>query len=92
MEFIKVMVTIAYRPMGFAVVTTMESGCKFNAGYYLSKMLTLLSEWWCDGGRGNLGNLISMPMRFVSTKPQFRRSSWPGTRWQSQPIRPSHRI
>jgi hypothetical protein len=52
------MLNIVWSPTEFAVVTALESGCKFNAGYYVSKMLTLLSEWWCERGGGNFGNLI----------------------------------
>jgi hypothetical protein len=54
----KVMLSILCGPIGFAVVTALESGCKFNAGYYVSKVLTPLSEWWCEPGGGNFGNLI----------------------------------
>jgi hypothetical protein len=35
----------------------LESGCKFNAGYYVSKVPTQLSEWLCEGGGGNYPNL-----------------------------------
>jgi hypothetical protein len=42
----KVMTNIMWSRRGFAVVTTLESWCKFNAGYYVSKLLTTLSEWW----------------------------------------------
>jgi hypothetical protein len=42
----------------FIVVTSLGSGCKCNAGYYVSKLLTPLSEWWCERGGGNFGNLI----------------------------------
>jgi hypothetical protein len=41
----KVMLTIVWDPTEFAVVT-LDSGCKFNAGYYVSEVLTPLSEWW----------------------------------------------
>jgi hypothetical protein len=40
----KVILTIVWDPTAFAVVIALESGCKFNAGYYVSKMLTQLSE------------------------------------------------
>jgi hypothetical protein len=39
---------IMWVPTAFAVVTAIESGCKFNMGYYVSKVLTRLSEWWCE--------------------------------------------
>jgi hypothetical protein len=52
----KVMLTIVYGPTGFAVVTALGSGCKFNAGYYVSTVLTPLSEWWRERGGGNFGN------------------------------------
>jgi hypothetical protein len=43
---------------GFRVVTVLESGWKFNAGYYVSKVLTPLSEWWRECGGGNFRKLI----------------------------------
>jgi hypothetical protein len=52
------MLTIVWGPTGFAVVIALESGCKFNAGYDVSKVLTPLSEWWCERGGGNFRNLI----------------------------------
>jgi hypothetical protein len=42
-----VMLTIMWSSMGFAAVIALESGCKFNAGYYVSRVLTVLSEWQC---------------------------------------------
>jgi hypothetical protein len=45
-------------PTGFAAVTALESGCKFNAGYYVTKVLTPLSEWWCERGGGDFRKLI----------------------------------
>jgi hypothetical protein len=44
------MLSIVCGPTGFAVVTAIDSGCKFNAGYYVSKVLTPLSEWWRERG------------------------------------------
>jgi hypothetical protein len=38
------MLTIVLTATGFAVVTALESGCKFNTGSYMSKVLTFLSE------------------------------------------------
>jgi hypothetical protein len=52
----KVMLTIALDQTGFASVTALDSGCKFNADYYVSKVLTPLSEWWCERGGGNFEN------------------------------------
>jgi hypothetical protein len=40
----KVILTIVCGPTRFAVVIAVGSGCKFNTGHYVSKMLTLLSE------------------------------------------------
>jgi hypothetical protein len=40
----KMMVIIMSGPTGFTFVTAIESGCKFNAGYYVSKSLTSLCE------------------------------------------------
>jgi hypothetical protein len=39
------MLAIVWDPTGFVVVTALNTGYKFNAGYYVSKMLTPLSEW-----------------------------------------------
>jgi hypothetical protein len=33
----KVMLTIVWSPTGFAVVTALDNGWKFNAGYYVTK-------------------------------------------------------
>jgi histone-lysine N-methyltransferase SETMAR len=52
------MLTIVCGAAGFAVVTAIESGCKFNAGYYVSKVLTPLSEWWRERGGGDFRKLI----------------------------------
>jgi histone-lysine N-methyltransferase SETMAR len=52
------MLTILWDPTEFAAVTAIDSGCKFNAGYYVSEMLTPLSEWWRERGAGNFGKLI----------------------------------
>jgi hypothetical protein len=40
----KVMFILTWTPTGFAVVTALENRCKFNASYYVSKVLTPLSE------------------------------------------------
>jgi transposase len=40
------------------VVTALENGCKFNAGYYVSKVLTPLSEWWRARGSGDFRKLV----------------------------------
>jgi hypothetical protein len=53
----KVMLPIMWDPNAFAVVTAIESECKFNAGYCVSKILTPLPEWLCEGGGGNFGDL-----------------------------------
>jgi hypothetical protein len=45
-------------PTEFAVVTDLENGCKFNAGYYVSKVPIPLSEWWCERGGGDFRKLI----------------------------------
>jgi hypothetical protein len=52
------MLTLVCGPTGFAVVTAIESWCKFNAGYYVSKMLTPLSEWLRERGGGEFRKLI----------------------------------
>jgi hypothetical protein len=52
------MLTIVWDPTVCAVVTALNSGCKFTAGYYVSEVLTLLSEWWRERGAGHGGNLI----------------------------------
>jgi hypothetical protein len=53
-----VILTIVWVSTGFAVVTALDRACKFNAGYYVSKVLTPLSEWWRERGGGNFGKLI----------------------------------
>jgi hypothetical protein len=52
------MLTLVWDPTGFAVVAAIESGCKFNAGYDVSKLLTPLSEWLRERGGGNCRKLI----------------------------------
>jgi histone-lysine N-methyltransferase SETMAR len=47
--------------MQIAFATALENGCKFNAGYYVSKVLTPLSEWWRERGGGNFRKLIGHP-------------------------------
>jgi hypothetical protein len=54
----KVMLTTVWDPTEFAVVTALDSGCKFNAGYSLSEVLTPLSEWWRERGGGDFRKLI----------------------------------
>jgi hypothetical protein len=49
-----VMLTLMWDSTGFAAVIATESGCKFNIGDYVSKMLTPLSEWWRERGGGDL--------------------------------------
>jgi hypothetical protein len=43
------------------VVTVLESGCKFNSGYDVNKVLIPLSEWWCECGGGTFRKLIIHP-------------------------------
>jgi hypothetical protein len=57
----KVILPIVWDSTGFAVVTAIESGCKFNMGYYVSKVPTPLSKWWRERGGGNFGKLIVHP-------------------------------
>jgi hypothetical protein len=38
------MLTIVWDPTEFAVMTALESGCKFNTGYHANKVLTPLAE------------------------------------------------
>jgi histone-lysine N-methyltransferase SETMAR len=52
------MLMIVLDATGSAVVTALDSGCKFNAGYSVSEVLTPLSEWWREYGGGNFGKLI----------------------------------
>jgi hypothetical protein len=77
----KVMLTIVWHPTEFAVVTALDSECKFNTGYYVSEVLTPLSEWWGERGGGNFGRLIVHADKARPPKPPCRSSSWPGTRW-----------
>jgi hypothetical protein len=53
------MLAIVCGPTGFAVVIALESGCRFNSGYYVSKMLTLLSESWRERWRGDFRKVIA---------------------------------
>jgi hypothetical protein len=50
------MLTIVWDPTEFAVLTAIDSGGKFNAGYYVSEVLTPFSEWWRERGGGFFGN------------------------------------
>jgi hypothetical protein len=51
------MLTIVWNPNGFHLVDVLPGGCKFNAGYSMSKVLGRLSEWR-QGQRGEaLGKL-----------------------------------
>jgi histone-lysine N-methyltransferase SETMAR len=52
------MLTIVWDPTEFAVVTALDSGCKFNAGCYVSEVLTPLPEWWRERGDGDSRKLI----------------------------------
>jgi hypothetical protein len=52
------MLTILWDPTEFAVAIGLESGRKFNTGYYVSKLLTQFSEWWCKPGGGDFRKLI----------------------------------
>jgi histone-lysine N-methyltransferase SETMAR len=52
------MISIVWDSTESAVVTAIDSGCKFNAGYYVSKGLTPLSEWWRERGCGNFRKLM----------------------------------
>jgi hypothetical protein len=54
------MLSIVWDPTGFAVVTALESGCKFNAGSYVSKVLTPLSEWWRERGGWNCLSVLEL--------------------------------
>jgi hypothetical protein len=39
------MLIIVWDPTEFAFVTSLDPGCKFNAGYYVGEVLTPLCEW-----------------------------------------------
>jgi hypothetical protein len=52
------MLTIVSDATEFAVVTAIDSGCKFNAGYYMSEVPTPLSEWWRERGGEHFRKLI----------------------------------
>jgi hypothetical protein len=39
-------------------VTAIERGCKSNTGYYVSEVLTPLSEWWREKAGGNFRHLM----------------------------------
>jgi hypothetical protein len=40
-----VMLDVVRRLTGFAMMTALESACKFNTGYDTNKVLMALSEW-----------------------------------------------
>jgi hypothetical protein len=46
-------------PTWFTVVTALDGGHKFNAGYYLSILLAPLSDGRDERGGGNFGNLLA---------------------------------
>jgi hypothetical protein len=75
----KVIPTIVWVSTGFAVVTALDRGCKFNAGYYVSKVLTPLSEWWRERGCRNFRKLIVHADNAPPTRPRCHNSSWPVT-------------
>jgi hypothetical protein len=69
------MLTIVWVPTESAIVPAHDSRCKFNAGYYVSEVLTPLSEPWRERGGGNFGKLIvhadhARP-RKATVSPQF---------------------
>jgi hypothetical protein len=41
----KVMLTIVWNPGGFHLVNSLPKGFKFNASYYVTQILDLLSKW-----------------------------------------------
>jgi hypothetical protein len=40
----KFMLTIVWNPCGFHLITVLEDGRKFNAGYYIAEILEPLSQ------------------------------------------------
>jgi hypothetical protein len=78
----KVMLAVVGGQMWFAVVTAIESGCKFKADYYVSKVITRLSELLRVRGDGNFRKLIvHADNLYPPTKSRYRSNSWPGTGW-----------
>jgi hypothetical protein len=71
----KVMLTIVWRPIGFTFVIALGSDFKFNVGYCVSKVLTQLSEWWCEDGGGNGENPRVHADNVRPTKPPYHKSS-----------------
>jgi hypothetical protein len=49
---------IVWGPTGFSVVMTLESGYKFNAGYYVNKVVIPLSKWWRERENGTFRKLM----------------------------------
>jgi hypothetical protein len=53
----KLMITVAWNPSGFHVVTVLPNGTKFNTGYYTTKMLHSLKDWREKQGVGSARKL-----------------------------------
>jgi hypothetical protein len=62
----KVIVIIVWGPTGFAVVAALDSQCKFNTGYSVSKVPTSLSERWRERRARDFRKLIAHACRVLS--------------------------
>jgi hypothetical protein len=75
------MLTMLCGSITYTVETAVESGCRVTAGYYVSKVLTPLYEWWRKRIGGDFGDLIVHADITRPTKPPCRSSSCPVTIW-----------
>jgi hypothetical protein len=57
------MLTIVWNPNEFHLIDVLPNGCKFNASYYMNKVLSEISEWR-EGQRGGATQrLVVHPLR-----------------------------
>jgi hypothetical protein len=54
----KFMLTIIWNPRVFQLIRVLEKGSKFNAGYYIAKILEPLSQWRSIEAAGNERKLL----------------------------------
>jgi hypothetical protein len=66
------MLTVAWNPSGFHVLTTLPRGLKFNAGYYTTEMLERIKNWLKGQGAGSTRKMI---VHADNTKPHTAKLS-----------------
>jgi hypothetical protein len=52
------MLTVAWNPSRFHVVTALRKGLKFNAEYYTLEILERIKNWWKEQGAISTRQLI----------------------------------